>query len=165
MRTSKLIPLILFAACGGPKKPEPAPALPVSAPEPAPAPGPAPAPTPAPPAQNDAALIQEAKQFVADADKELRKLFVDASQADWTNQTDITPEHEAASAKAGEAMSNGLTKLIKASRKFEPVMNKLDPDTKRQLWLLKIAGQPAPDDPAQAEELAKISAEMTSVYG
>ena len=161
MRTTKLIPLVLLAACGGPKKStEPVPA-------PAPTPGvEQPAPTPAPPAgSSSAALAEEAKKFVADADKELRKLYVEASVAEWANQTDITPEHEAASAKAAEAASNGITRLIKASRKFDAVQGQLDPDTRRQLLLLKFAGQPAPDDPAQATELAKISAEMTSIYG
>lgn len=121
-------------------------------------------PAPAEPA-NSEALIAEAKQFAAQADQELRKLYVESSVAEWANQTDITPEHEQAAAKANEALANGLTKLIKASRKFEAVQAKLDPDTRRQLWLLKIAGQPAPDDPKQAEDLAKIAAEMTSVYG
>src|SRR5262249_21959074 len=117
------------------------------------------------PAPDDTALIAEAKQFAASVDTELRKAFVDASVADWGNQTDITPEHEAASAKAAEVMANTLTKLIKAAKKFEPVKDKLDADTKRQLQLLKYSGQPAPDDPKQAEELAKIAAEMTSIYG
>ncbi|HEX5061211.1 MAG TPA: M2 family metallopeptidase [Kofleriaceae bacterium] len=164
MRTSKLLPLMFIAACGGPKK-QPAP--PAPAPEPtAGAPAVAPVPTPAPPpGPNDAALVAEATEFAKHADEELRKLYVDSSVADWANQTDITPEHEAASAKASEALANGLTKLIKESRKFERVLPKLDPDTRRQLWLLKIAGQPAPDDPAQAEQLAKIAAEMTSIYG
>jgi len=166
VRTSKLLPLILFAACGGPKK-QPAP--PAPAPEPiagAPAVPPTPTPTPAPPpGPSDAALVAEATELAKQVDQQLRKLYVDASVADWANQTDITPEHEAAAAKAAEALANGLTKLIKESRKFERVANKLDPDTRRQLWLLKIAGQPAPDDPAQAEELAKIAAEMTSTYG
>jgi peptidyl-dipeptidase A len=160
VRTSKLLPLILFAACGGPKTPAPGPT-----------PGPAPDPTAETPAPtptagtNNAALVAEAKQFVGQVDKELRDLYVASSEAEWANQTDITPEHEAAAAKANEALANGLTKLIKASRKYEAVQDKLDPDTRRQLWLLKIAGQPAPDDPKQSEELAKIAAEMTSIYG
>ena len=140
--------------------------MPPPIPEPAPTPEPSPGPTamPPPPA-DDTALINEAKQFVADADATLRKLYIDASVTDWANQTDITPEHEAAAAKAAEVMANGITKLIKASRKYERVANKLPPDAQRQLLLLKFAGQPAPDDPSQAEELAKIGAEMTSVYG
>lgn len=162
MRTGKLVSTLFFlAACGGKKPPETVPAPP-------PNPG---AETPVvtqpenPPANNDAALIAEAKQFVADADKEIRKLYTDAATAEWANQTDITPEHEAAAAKQGEIASVGVTKLIKAARKFDAVLNKLDPETKRQLVLLKFAGQPSPDDPAQAAELAKISAEMTSIYG
>src|SRR6185295_14913659 len=41
----------------------------------------------------------------------------------------------------------------------------LDADTRRQLVLLKFSGQPAPDDPKQADDLAKTGAEMTSIYG
>ncbi len=163
VRNPKLLSLILLAAaCGGPTKPQPVPApLPEAAPEATPAPVPA----PAPPAGDNAALVRQAKQFVADADKELRKLYVDASVAEWANQTDITPEHEAAAAKAGEDLANGITRLIKASRRFEAVAGKLSPEEQRQLKLLKFAGQPAPDDPAQAAELAKIATEMTSIYG
>jgi peptidyl-dipeptidase A len=116
-------------------------------------------------AANDEALIAEAKKFVADMNEELRKLYVDSSQAQWTNETDITPEHEAAAAKAGAEQAKGITRLIKAAKKFEPILDKLDPDTKRQLVLLKFSGQPAPDDPAKADELAKIATEMSSLYG
>ncbi len=161
MCTSNLLPLILLAAaCGGSKKPEPVPAPPVTTTEPAPAPGPGPAPQ-----VNDAALVAEAKQFVADADKELRKLYTEASVAEWANQTDITPAHEEASAKAAETLANAITRLIKAARKYDSVASKLDADSARQLKLLKFSGQPAPDDPAQAAELAKLAAEMTSTYG
>src|SRR5689334_23218787 len=126
MRTGKLVSTLLFlAACGGSKPPETVPAPPpnnnTSAPPPAGEQQPAP-----PAANNDAALINEAKQFVANADQELRKLYVDAATADWANQTDITPEHEAAAAKAGEVASVGVTKLIKEAKKFDPVLNKLD---------------------------------------
>jgi peptidyl-dipeptidase A len=116
-------------------------------------------------AANDEALIAEAKKYVASMNEELRKLYVDASQAQWTNETDITPEHEAAAAKAGADLAKGITKLIKGAKKFEPIADKLDADTKRQLLLLKFAGQPAPDDPAKADELAKIATEMSSLYG
>jgi peptidyl-dipeptidase A len=161
VRTPKLISLVvLAAACGGPKKPEPVPAPP-PVPE---TPTPTPTPTPAP-VDNSAALIDEAKKFVASTDAELRKLLVESSLKAWANETDITPEHEAASAKANEVLANAITRLIKESRKFDSVAAKLDPATRRQLLLLKFSGQPAPDDPAKSEELAKLQAEMTSVYG
>lgn len=116
-------------------------------------------------AANDEALIAEAKKFVADMNVELRKLYVESSKAQWTNETDITPEHEDAASKAGAAQAKGITRLIKAAKKFEPILDKLDPDTRRQLVLLKFSGQPAPDDPAKADELAKIATEMSSLYG
>ncbi len=166
MRTGKLVSTLLFlAACGGNKTPETVPAPPPNNTASGTTDQTQQQPAPPPAADNDAALIAEAKQFVANNDKELRKLYTDAATADWANQTDITPEHEAAAAKAGEIASVGVTKMIKAARKYDAVLNKLDPETKRQLILLKFAGQPSPDDPAQAEELAKISAEMTSIYG
>lgn len=157
VRTTKLLPLILAAACGGSKKPDTT----ASAPPPAPPPP----VTQAPPADPDAALVAEAKQFVAGLDAKIRPVMVDASLAEWTNETDITKEHEEATAKAAETSSVEITKLVKYARKFEPVMNRLDADTRRQLVLLQFQAQPSPDDPAQASELAKIAAEMTSIYG
>ena len=118
-----------------------------------------------PPAEDNATLMVAARPFVADVNKELRKLYVDLLAAEWANQTDITPEHQAAAAKANEQMAKGITRLIKESRKFDPVYAKLDADTQRQLLLLKLTGGTAPDDPAQAEEFARISVEMTSIYG
>ena len=155
--------LILAAACGHPSKP----------PEPAP---PSPEMVPADPAAEkierrpaaaagDDALIAEAKQFVADADKTARKMTIEAALAAWANATDLTPAHEAAMAKAGEIQSVGVTKLVKIARKFEPILGKLDPDTRRQLALLKFQAQPSPDDPKQAQELAELAAKMESEYG
>jgi peptidyl-dipeptidase A len=118
-----------------------------------------------PPVDPDAALATEAKEFVAQTDGELRKLYVDASVASWANETDITPEHEEAAAKAGAEQAKGITRLIKAAKKFEPVLTKLDPAIRRQLALLKFSGQPAPDDPKEAEALAQIATEMSSIYG
>jgi peptidyl-dipeptidase A len=159
VRTIKLLPVILAAACGS-KKPETTTAAPPVAPPPVEAPHAVVAPSSA-----DDALIKEAQQFVKDMDPKLRKLQVDASVAEWTNETDITKEHEAATAKAGETASVEITKLVKYARKFKPVMDKLDPDTRRQLYLLEFQATPAPDDPKQAEELAQLGAEMTSIYG
>ena len=160
MRKSTLLSaLILAAACGHPSKPAdpvtPKPEAEVIEP---------PTPTEKPAAADDA-LIAEAKQFVADLDPILRKLNVDASQAVWANQTDLTPVHEAAAAQATETASVETTKLIKAARKFEPILGKLDAETRRQLVLLKFAGQPSPDDPAQAKELAELATKMDSEYG
>lgn len=150
MRTQLGIALVLAsAACSKKKEPSPAP-LPVAVdPD---------------KAKNDT-LIAEAKQYVKDADPKLRKLIVDASLAEWANETDITKDHEAATAKASEIQSVEITKMVKEARKFDPILDKLDPDTKRQLLLLKFQAQPSPDDPKQATELAETATEMTSIYG
>jgi peptidyl-dipeptidase A len=142
--------VLAAAACSKKKEPPPAPP-----PQPAVAPD---------QAKNDA-LIAEAKQWVKDMDPKLRKLQVDASVAEWTNETDITKEHEDATAKAGEVASVGITKMVKEARKFDPIKDKLDPDTKRQLLLLTFQAQPSPDDAKRAEDLAKTATEMTSLYG
>ncbi|HEX2690155.1 MAG TPA: M2 family metallopeptidase [Kofleriaceae bacterium] len=158
MRTTTLLcASILAAACGHPSKP----------PDPVPPKTEAPerAENPPAPMTADGALVAEAKQFVADADKTVRKLTVDASLAAWANETDLTPEHEAATAKASEIQSVEITKLVKFARKFEPILGKLDRDTRRQLVLLKFQAQPSPDDPTQAKELAELAAKMDSEYG
>jgi peptidyl-dipeptidase A len=161
-KTILLAASVLAASCGGPTKP------PDTAPAPAPEATAEPPPEKVerpPAATGDAALIAEAKQFVVDADRMVRKLGTESSIATWTNQTDITDEHEAASAKASEVLSVEITKLVKTARKFEPILDKLDPPTRRQLLLLKFSAQPSPDDPQQAKELAELATKMDSEYG
>ncbi|HSR95928.1 MAG TPA: M2 family metallopeptidase [Kofleriaceae bacterium] len=165
MRTSILLSTLsgliaVATACGHPAKPAEPP------PPPKPEAEPGPDKTDKPPAPSaDAALAAEAKQFVADLDKTVRKLTVDASLAGWANETDITPAHEAATAKASEVLSVEVTRMVKTARKFEPVLAQLDADTRRQLLLLKFQAQPSPDDPQQAKELAELAAKMGSEYG
>jgi len=161
VRTSLLLVSIL-AASGCKKSKEPAPA---------PTPNPGSGSAVAKPPADDSALIAEAKQFLADADKELRRVLVAAAEAEWANQTDITPEHEAAAAKANGVQNDTIAKLIKQARKYEPVIDKLDPASKRQLhvllYIITVATPiaPSPDDPAKSAELAKIAAEMSGIYG
>ena len=77
--------------------------------------------------------------------------------------------HEGARGRDGEGdrgrRASRSRKMVKEARKFDPILDKLDPDTQRQLLLLKFQAQPSPDDPKQAEELAQIATEMTSLYG
>jgi len=113
----------------------------------------------------NAALVTEARAFVKEMDADLRRLYVNASVAQWANETDITPEHEEAAARAGAEQAKGITRWIKAKRKFDPILSQLDDETRRQLALLSFAGQPAPDDPAKADELARVGTEMSSIYG
>lgn len=137
---------LLAGACGGDKKPvaKPAPKVAVDP---------------------DAALIAEAKAFIQLTDRELMRLNVAAAEAEWAKQTDITDAHEQAAAKAGAELATYITKQIKESRKFDKIAAKLDDKSQRMLLLLRVAGQPAPDDKALADELAKVTTEMDALYG
>jgi peptidyl-dipeptidase A len=151
----------LAVACGGGGKTSSGPVLPEPGTKPAPAAEPA---TPAPAAVAQPS-VEEAKAFVAKLDTDLRTLWVAQSKADWAKQTNITPETEAASAAAGEAVMTYLTKAIPEAARYLPIFDKLDENTRRMLTLVRISGQAAPSDPAKATELAKITAGMDAAYG
>src|SRR5262249_41966841 len=112
----------------------------------------------------DERLVAEAKQFVAEADAELRKLTVAQSQTEWDAETDITDAHSEVAAKANAELASAVTRPIKASNKFAPVADKLDPATRRQLMLLRYQTA-AQQDPKLAQELAKVGEDMTTLYG
>ncbi|MFT3927989.1 MAG: M2 family metallopeptidase [Myxococcales bacterium] len=107
----------------------------------------------------------EAHAFVESTDRELRRLVVAASEADWEKSTNITEGTEQAAAKANEAVMAFMSKAIRDSVRFRDVPD-IDPRDARQLELLRRgASLPAPDDPAKREELANIAAKMESLYG
>lgn len=149
----------LAASCGG------------SAPQGGGAPTLPPAPEAPPPTETPAAeapalpTADEARAFVKQVDADLRRLWIAQSLAEWAKSTNITPETEEAAARAGKATMEYLAKAIKESRRFDPILAELDEDTRRQIKLLRIAGQPAPEDPQHAEELAKVATQMESIYG
>ncbi len=116
-----------------------------------------------PPPQNDA-KAQEAKAFVKKVETDLMRLGVRASTAAWIANTNITDDTERNSASMAEDLSSYVAKAIKESQQFRGV--KLDPDTARQLMLLRYASSlPAPADPAKAGELAGIAAKLEGLYG
>ncbi len=168
MTKNLALALVLAAACSGPKKPETVAPPPTTGSDSV---AEAPPPSPPAPIDTDAALVAEAKQFVASADTTMRRVLVAQALAAWANETDITSDHEAAAAKAGQELNDTTADLIKKARKYERVLGRLDPSNKRQLQNLiyQIAGAtpiaPSPDDPKQAEELARTSTEMGSTYG
>jgi peptidyl-dipeptidase A len=112
-----------------------------------------------------APTVDEAKQFVDDANKQLRERWVASQLADWARETNITDATEAAAAKANEASMATLTKLIRASKRFDGILDQLDPDTRRMLYLMRINGSPGPENAEHAAELAKIMTEMSGLYG
>ena len=106
----------------------------------------------------------EAEQFVADAEKRLLELNLKYSQADWVKSTYITEDTEALSASANKEVIAATTELAKEARRFDGV--ELSPDLKRKLKLLKLAlVLPAPDNPAERDEITKLAASLEGDYG
>ncbi|MFO0743107.1 MAG: M2 family metallopeptidase [Labilithrix sp.] len=148
--------LVLAAACGGETPPPAAPCP--TCPPPAAAP-----PTTAPPAT--AATPEEAKKFMEQVDKDLRRLWVARDRASWVNLNFITDDTEALSASGEEATAAYVTDAIQKAHRFDGVRG-IDPVTARQLTLLKLAQVvPTPSNATEREELTKLETEMTGLYG
>ena len=106
----------------------------------------------------------DAKQFLADAQADLQQLQLPAVQAAWVYQNFITEDSAALSAHLGEKLSSAAVRYAVEAAKFNDV--EVDPDTRRQLELLKQSlTLPAPSDAAKSAELAKIGADLDGMYG
>ena len=158
---ASLAPLALaavpvLAACG----PEPTPATPCPKCDVA-----APPSTSSPPSVSATPNAEEAKRFVEQVDKDLRRLWVARDRAGWTNQSFITDDTEALSASGEEATAAYVTEAIGKARRFDGVKG-IDPDVARQLLLLKLAQVvPAPSNADERRELAELQSGMTAIYG
>jgi peptidyl-dipeptidase A len=136
---------------------------------------PAQAPCPTSPASSSAASSasaasgpatpEEARAFVAQVDKDLRRLWTARDRAGWVSMNFITEDTEALAAAGEEATAAYVTEAIAKARRFDGVLG-LDPATARQLHLLKLAQiVPAPSSPEKRRELADLETQMTAIYG
>lgn len=126
-----------------------------------------PVPVAAPPPATTAAKgsPEEAKKFVAQVDKDLRALWIARDRAGWVSQNFITDDTEALSAAGEEATAAYVTDAVAKARRFDGVPG-IDPDTQRQLMLLKLSQVvPAPSNAAERKELAELQTSMTATYG
>jgi peptidyl-dipeptidase A len=117
------------------------------------------------PSAGGAATAEDAKKFVEQVDKDLRRLWVARDRAGWINQNFITDDTEAMSASGEEATAAYVTEAITKARRFDGVKG-IDPDVARQLLLLKLAQVvPAPSNADERGELATLQSGMTAIYG
>jgi peptidyl-dipeptidase A len=145
--------LTVAPACGGAPEPRVAPLTTSTSPANS---------TSAPAAPATAA---DAKAFVAQVDKDLRRLWIARDRAGWVNQNFITDDTEALSASGEEATAAYVTEAITKARRFDGVAG-IEPDVARQLLLLKLAQVvPAPSNAEERRELAELQSAMTAVYG
>lgn len=119
-------------------------------------PAPAKAPTP---------TAAEADAFVANAEKELAAFGIEAARVSWINNTYITDDTDALSAKYGTIGTEMSVRFAKEAARFLNVPG-LSFDTKRKLDTLRGGiVLPAPTTPGAAAELSEIATRLNSSYG
>jgi len=106
----------------------------------------------------------DAGTFLANANDTLLRLAIESSQAGWVQNTYITPDTEAMSARASEAYMTAATDFSKQATRYDAATV---PDAeRRQLTVLKNSlTMAAPADPKEAAELAQLVASMEGMYG
>jgi peptidyl-dipeptidase A len=115
-------------------------------------------------AQNTSVTIQDAKNFVAQAEKQLTDLIIESSRVEWVYANFITEDTAKLSADANEKFTAAIVKLANEAARFNGL--ELDYDTTRKLEKLKLAlVLPAPLDQAKTAELAKVVSELSGMYG
>jgi peptidyl-dipeptidase A len=106
----------------------------------------------------------DAEPFIKEAEKRYLDLSIKSGRASWIQSNFITDDTERIAAEAQENLIATVKDLADQSRQFDGLQ--LSPDTARKIKLLKLAVPlPAPSNPAEREELTKITVGMESAYG
>jgi peptidyl-dipeptidase A len=116
-------------------------------------------------AEAAAPTLEQARAFVARAEKELSEFAVVNSRAQWVNATYITDDTDALAAHFGTIGTEMSVRFANEAAKYANVPG-LDYDTKRKLDTLRSAlVLPAPTTPGAAAELNTIATRLSSTYG
>jgi peptidyl-dipeptidase A len=111
-----------------------------------------------------AVSVDDARAFMEKAETELLVLGNEAARAAWIQETYITQDTEAQSAKANERIIALSTELVDQSKQFEAL--DLPPDLKRKFLLLRLSlGLPAPHDVKLRQRLTEVAASLDGSYG
>jgi peptidyl-dipeptidase A len=112
-----------------------------------------------------APTAEDARQFIARVNADLKRLWSRQATADWIKNTYITDDTERNAALVNEEVMAYLNQAVKEAARFKDVQG-LDADTARMLHLLRISsGLPAPSDAQKRAELAAIAAKLEGLYG
>ncbi|HSM10471.1 MAG TPA: M2 family metallopeptidase [Lysobacter sp.] len=124
-------------------------------------------PTPSETAPSTAAAAPEdenADQFIARVNAEIRQMYPEINAAQWLSSTYINDDSQLLAAKANERYLTQLNTWIGQAKRFEG--QQMSPETARSIQLLKLAtAMPAPTDPAKLQELTQIATRMEGMYG
>ncbi|MFT5815768.1 MAG: peptidyl-dipeptidase A, partial [Psychroserpens sp.] len=111
-----------------------------------------------------ALTAQDAEKFLTITEQELVQLNLEGSRAAWINSNFITHDTSALAAAADQKSTEAGVRFAMQAAKFDSVG--VSADQRRKLNILKQSlVMPAPQDPAKSAELAKIGAELNSLYG
>ena len=111
-----------------------------------------------------APTVEEAEQFIKQAQVQLNELSVKAQRAAWVQENFITDDTEALSADAQEQLTAVTEELIDQAKRFEGLQ--MPPDLARKFLLLKLSlTAPTPKDPALRKEMTQIATSLDADYG
>lgn len=108
--------------------------------------------------------LEEARKFMAGAERKLLELWIKSERASWVKSNFITEDTEAIEAEADRELISATVDFALAARRFEK--RKLPPDLARKFHLLRTSlPLVAPRNPAKQKELSEIASWMEGVYG
>jgi peptidyl-dipeptidase A len=111
-----------------------------------------------------APTMQEAHEFIDAAEKRLETLGKKASRAGWVQNNFITVDTQTIAADAYSDFAAAVTELARSARRFDGLQLPADDARKLKLLTLQLAA-PAPDNPAEREELSRLSSSLEADYG
>jgi len=108
--------------------------------------------------------LQEAKEFLEAAEKEITELNEYGARVYWVNANFITEDTNWLAAKVGAEGAKLSTRLANKAKRYNDLS--LPADMQRKMDGLKRGSNfPAPEKEGAAEELSKITTELNSAYG
>ena len=116
--------------------------------------------------QSTPPTVADAEEFMRQAEARLSALATKASRASWVQVTFLTDDTEILSAEAAEAYTGAATELAKQATRYDHLQ--LPPELARKMMLLKLSAAvpaPAPDDPKELAEMARLAASLEADYG
>lgn len=112
----------------------------------------------------DQVTVQDAKEFLENAEKEKSTLNEYQARVDWVNNNFITEDTNWLAAKASEQASLLDTRLANEAKQFNGLS--LPDDMRRKMDGLKRASNfPAPERQGAAKELSEIMTGLNAAYG
>ena len=112
--------------------------------------------------QATAVTVKDLETFLKAANERLNDLSVKYNQAQWVQETYITDDTEAVAAAMNENYLQAISDLAAEAKRFDNLQ--ASPELTRQLKLLKLlVAAPAPNDPKERAELARLGAWLSGI--